>query len=205
MTFNRMYPVELPTGCARRRQAREVGLWKPVVVVVVSFDGFGFRQLGEMPTGLDTFRVSRRSRCRPTFVAVDKEAVHLVVLGVHQDYPAVTAKKINGVRTGDENRWRIHCVLKACGFHHSQFPCRISHAPHSLCMGNFDTENKGQSNAEWVNEEAVRLPARYIFRMPEAASVEEADREVAGGVAAGPMRTMRVEVAVSPAPSLRPG
>jgi hypothetical protein len=72
-------------------------------------------------------------------------------------------------------------------------------------VGNFDTENKGQSNAEWVNEEAVRLPARYIFRMPEAASVEEADREVAGGVAAGPMRTMRVEVAVTPAPSLWPG
>jgi hypothetical protein len=30
-------------------------------------------------------------------------------------------------------------VLKASGFHHSQFSCRISHAPHSPYVGNFDT------------------------------------------------------------------
>jgi hypothetical protein len=39
----------------------------------------------------------------------DEEAVHLIVVGVQQDRPAVTAKKINGVR-GGENRRRIHCI-----------------------------------------------------------------------------------------------
>jgi hypothetical protein len=81
----------------------------------------------------------------PTFVAVDEEAVHLVVLGVHQDCPAVAAKKINGVRTGDENRWRIHRVLEARGFHHSQFSCRILYAPHFVYMGNLNTENKDRA------------------------------------------------------------
>jgi hypothetical protein len=64
--------------------------------------------------------------------AADEEAVHLIVLGVQQDRPAVTAKKINGVRTGDENRRRIHRVFDACGFHDSQFSCWIFHDPRSI-------------------------------------------------------------------------
>jgi hypothetical protein len=64
--------------------------------------------------------------------AADEEAVHLIVLGVQQDRPAVTAKKINGVRTGDENRRRIHRVFNAGCFHDSQFSCRIFHNPPSI-------------------------------------------------------------------------
>jgi hypothetical protein len=64
---------------------------------------------------------------RPALRAVDEQPVHLIVLGVHQDCPTVAAQKINGVRTGDENRWRIHSVFEACGFYHLQFSCRIFH------------------------------------------------------------------------------
>jgi hypothetical protein len=53
--------------------------------------------------------------------------VNLIVLGVHQDRSTVAAQKINGVRTGDENRWRIHSVFEASGFYHPQFSCRIFH------------------------------------------------------------------------------
>ena len=63
----------------------------------------------------------------PALRAVDEQPVHLIVLGVHQDCPTVAAQKINGVRTGDENRWRIHSVFEACGFYHLQFSCRIFH------------------------------------------------------------------------------
>jgi hypothetical protein len=63
----------------------------------------------------------------PALRAVDEQPVHLIVLGVHQDRPTVAAQKINGVRTGDENRWCIHSVFEACGFYHLQFSCRIFH------------------------------------------------------------------------------
>jgi hypothetical protein len=63
----------------------------------------------------------------PALRAVDEQPVHLIVLGVHQDCPTVAAQKINGVRTGDENRWRIHSVFEASGFYHLQFSCRIFH------------------------------------------------------------------------------
>jgi hypothetical protein len=61
--------------------------------------------------------------------AADEEAVHLIVLGVQQDRPAVTAKKINGVRTGDANRRRIHRVFNAGCFHDSQFSCWFHDPP----------------------------------------------------------------------------
>jgi hypothetical protein len=63
----------------------------------------------------------------PALRAVDEQPVHLIVLGVHQDRPTVAAQKINGVRTGDENRWCIHSVFEAGGFYHLQFSCRIFH------------------------------------------------------------------------------
>jgi hypothetical protein len=63
----------------------------------------------------------------PTLRAVDEEAVDLIVLGVHQDRPAVAAKKIDGVRAGDKNGWRIHRVFGAPGFHDLQFSCWIFH------------------------------------------------------------------------------
>jgi hypothetical protein len=63
----------------------------------------------------------------PALRAVDEEAVRLIVLGVQQDRPAVAALKINGVRAGDENRWRIHCVFEASGFDDPQFSRWILH------------------------------------------------------------------------------
>jgi hypothetical protein len=63
----------------------------------------------------------------PTLRAVDEEAVDLIVLGVHQDRPAVAAKKIDGVRAGDKNGWRVHRVFGAPGFHDLQFSCWICH------------------------------------------------------------------------------
>jgi hypothetical protein len=62
-----------------------------------------------------------------TLRAVDKEAMHLIVLGVQQDRPAVAAEKINGVGAGDENRWRIHGVFEAGGFDYPQFSRWILH------------------------------------------------------------------------------
>jgi hypothetical protein len=55
----------------------------------------------------------------PALRAADKEAMHLIVLGVQQDRPTVAAKKINGVRACDENRWRIHRAFEARGFPYS--------------------------------------------------------------------------------------
>ena len=77
-------------------------------------------RIGDDPPGLVSLGVDGRVLIG-ALGAVDEDAMHLIVLGVQQDRPAVAAQKINGVRAGDENRWRIHCMFAAGGFDDSQF------------------------------------------------------------------------------------
>jgi hypothetical protein len=63
----------------------------------------------------------------PTLRAVDEETMHLVILGVQQDRPTVSAQIVNGVRAGDENGRCIYDILGAPGFHYSQCSLWILH------------------------------------------------------------------------------
>jgi hypothetical protein len=71
----------------------------------------------------------------PTLHAVDEETVHLVVLGMQQDCSAVSTYIVNGVRAGDENGRRFHCIFDAPGLHYSQCSAWILHGRLSLSAG----------------------------------------------------------------------
>jgi hypothetical protein len=62
-----------------------------------------------------------------TLRAVDEETVGLVVLGVQQDRPTVSAYIVNCVRAGDENGRCIYYIFDAPGFYYSQCSLWIFH------------------------------------------------------------------------------
>jgi hypothetical protein len=62
-----------------------------------------------------------------TLLAVDEETVHLVVLGVQQDRPTVSAYIVNCVRASDENGRCMYYIFDAPGFYYSQCSLWIFH------------------------------------------------------------------------------
>jgi hypothetical protein len=63
----------------------------------------------------------------PTLRAVDEETMHLVILGVQQNRPTVSAYIVNCVRAGDENGRCMYYIFNAPGFYYSQCLLWIFH------------------------------------------------------------------------------